>query len=341
MVLHGRVVRKLEALYDEIVAAGHPEPMILPLDLAKAEADDFANVAERAARRSSAASTRSCIPPRCWARSGRIEHQSFDSWLALLRVNVAAPMGLTRALLPLLDAAPDASVVFTLDNRGQEPRAYWGGYAVTKAGVAALARELADEWENRANLRVNAVVPGPIRSPLRGQTHPAEDIARLPAAGRAGAAVPASHRGQTKAESGALIDAQAWLAGAPVGSPRSRAVAQHARAGGGSPPPASMSGRTASVRASARRRHATRACVMRAIRHRWQAATRPATALAHRAVTARTSRSPSSRSERTLRRDARARIAPDGARQPTQRSAHAPRTRAASHRKAASPRRQR
>ena len=44
VVLHGRVVRKLEALYDEIKQAGHPEPIILPLDLAKAGADDFANV---------------------------------------------------------------------------------------------------------------------------------------------------------------------------------------------------------------------------------------------------------------------------------------------------------
>ena len=62
-----------------------------------------------------------------------------------------------------------------------QPRAYWGGYGVTKAGVAALARELADEWENRPNLRVNAVVPGPIRSPMRGQTHPGEDRDALPA----------------------------------------------------------------------------------------------------------------------------------------------------------------
>ena len=44
VVLHGRVVRKLEALYDEIKQAGHAEPIILPLDLAKAGADDFANV---------------------------------------------------------------------------------------------------------------------------------------------------------------------------------------------------------------------------------------------------------------------------------------------------------
>ena len=34
VVLHGRIVRKLEALYDEIVGAGHPQPTILPLDLA-------------------------------------------------------------------------------------------------------------------------------------------------------------------------------------------------------------------------------------------------------------------------------------------------------------------
>jgi len=133
----------------------------------------------------------------------------------LLRVNVAAPMGLTRIVMPLLARAADGSVVFTLDSRGQEPRAYWGGYAVTKAAIAALAHELADEWENRPNLRVNAVVPGPIRSPLRNQSHPGEDPARLPLPD---ALVPLYRHliaGQSKAESEALFDAQAWLAGLP------------------------------------------------------------------------------------------------------------------------------
>jgi NAD(P)-dependent dehydrogenase (short-subunit alcohol dehydrogenase family) len=128
-------------------------------------------------------------------------------------------MGLTRALMPLLDASPDAGVVFTLDNRGEEPRAYWGGYAVTKAGVATLARELADEWENRANLRINAVVPGPIRSPLRNQSHPGEDRASLPLPE---ALVPLYLHlvsGQPKAESGVMLDAQAWLKGTSCASP--------------------------------------------------------------------------------------------------------------------------
>lgn len=214
VILHGRVVRKLEALYDEIVAARHPEPVILPLDLAKAAADDFGNVANalqgQLGRLDALVHTAALL-----GTLGPIEHQSFDSWLALLRVNVAAPMGLTRALMPLLSAAQDASVIFTLDNRGEQPRAYWGGYAVTKAGVATLARELADEWENRPQLRINAVVPGPIRSPLRGQTHPGEDRAALPPPD---ALVPLYLHllaGQTKADSGQLVDAQAWLAGAP------------------------------------------------------------------------------------------------------------------------------
>ncbi|HEX6945589.1 MAG TPA: SDR family NAD(P)-dependent oxidoreductase [Casimicrobiaceae bacterium] len=214
VVLHARVVRRLEALYDEIVAAGHAEPIILPLDLAKAGTEDFGNVATalggQLGRLDGIVHTAALL-----GSLGPMEHQSFDSWLSLLRVNVAAPMGLTRALVPLLDASADASVVFTLDNRGEDPRAYWGGYAVTKAAVSALARELADEWENRPNLRINAIVPGPIHSPLRGKTHPGEDKSVLPAPE---ALVPLYLHllaGQTKAESGQLVDAQAWLAGAP------------------------------------------------------------------------------------------------------------------------------
>jgi NAD(P)-dependent dehydrogenase (short-subunit alcohol dehydrogenase family) len=211
VVLHGRVTRKLEALYDEILAAGHPEPSILPLDLATAHAEDFANVAS--ALQAQSGRLDAIVHTAVMLGSlGPIEHQAFDQWLATLRVDLLAPFGLTRALLPLLRKAPDASVVFTLDTRGQEPKAYWGGYAVAKAGLSALLTILADEWENVANLRVNGVVPGPMRSPLRAQTHPGDDVTRLPPPE---AFVPLYLHllgGQSKAESGGVIDAQAWLA---------------------------------------------------------------------------------------------------------------------------------
>ncbi len=218
VVLHGRVVRKLEALYDEIVAAGYPQPTILPLDLATASADDFGTVA--GAIRAQLGRLDGLVHTAVALGSlGPIEHQAFDDWQKVLRVNVAAAMALTRSALPLLGAAPDASVLFTLDARGGDPRAFWGAYAASKAAVAALAATLADEWESRANLRVNAVVPGPIRSPLRALTHPGEDKDALPAPD---ALVPLYLHllgAQTKSESGVVIDARAWLEGHPASAP--------------------------------------------------------------------------------------------------------------------------
>ncbi|NDP41180.1 MAG: SDR family NAD(P)-dependent oxidoreductase [Aromatoleum sp.] len=218
VILHARVVRKLEALYDEIVAAGNPQPSILPLDFSTADADDFGNVA--AAIRGQLGRLDGLVHTAAVLGSlGPIEHQSLDAWLDVWRVDVAAAMALTRSAMPILTSAPDACVVFTLDARGEDPRAYWGAYAAAKAGLSALTRTIADEWETHANLRVNAVVPGAIRSPLRMLSHPGEDKTALPPPD---ALVPLYLYllgAQPKSESGARIDAQAWLAGQPASSP--------------------------------------------------------------------------------------------------------------------------
>ncbi len=215
VVLHGRVVRKLEALYDEIVAAGHPQPTILPLDLAKAGRNDYDNVA--GALRAQLGRLDGLVHTAAFLGSlGPIEHQTPEAWRTAFDVNVTAAVALTRAALPLLTAAPKASVVFTLDTRGVAPRAFWGAYAASKAALGALAATLADEWEARPNLRVNAVVPGPIHSPLRAQTHPGEDKSVLPPPD---ALVPLYLyllAAQPKAESGVIVDARAWLDGQPA-----------------------------------------------------------------------------------------------------------------------------
>ena len=218
VVLHARVVRKLEALYDEIVAAGYAQPTILPLDLSVAEAVDFGNVA--GAIHAQLGRLDGIVHAAASLGSlGPIEHQSFDAWQKVVRVNLVAAMALTRSTLPLLSAAPDGCVVFTLDARGTDPRAYWGAYAASKAGLLALAAILADECERRDNLRVDAIVPGPIRTPLRMQTHPGEDRSALP---EPEALVPLYLYvigSQPKAESGVRIDARAWLAGQPASTP--------------------------------------------------------------------------------------------------------------------------
>ena len=215
VVLHGRVVRKLEALYDEIVAAGYSQPTILPLDLAKASRADFDNVA--GALRSQLGRLDGLAHTAAFLGSlGPVDHQDPDAWRTAFDVNVTSALALTRAAFPLLASAPDASVVFTLDARGIEPHAFWGAYAASKAALAALAAIMADEWEKRANLRVNAVVPGPVRSPLRARTHPGEEMALLPPVESLVPLYLHLLGAQTKGESGSLIDARAWLAGQPA-----------------------------------------------------------------------------------------------------------------------------
>jgi NAD(P)-dependent dehydrogenase (short-subunit alcohol dehydrogenase family) len=218
VVLHARVVRKLEALYDEIVAAGGPQPTILPLDFTAAEAEAFGTTASAIA--SQLGRLDALVHTAVFLGSvAPIEHQALDKWQKAFAVNVGAAMALTRSCLPLLNAAPDASVVFTLDSRALDPRAYWGAYGATKAAVAALAATLADEWENRPNLRVNAVIPGAIRTPLRTRTHPGEDRFALPPPESLVPLYLHLVAGQSKSESGVCIDGPSWLAGQPAATP--------------------------------------------------------------------------------------------------------------------------
>jgi NAD(P)-dependent dehydrogenase (short-subunit alcohol dehydrogenase family) len=173
VILHGRDVSRLEAVYDEIEAAGGAQPTILPLDLSTARDRDFENLAlaiESQLKRLDGIVHNASH----FTHLGPLDDQRLDEWLELLRVNLAAPFALTRACTYLLRAAPDASVILTSETHAVKPAAYWGGLAVSKSGLSALATIQAQEWERFPNLRINVIVPGKVDSPLRNRTHPGE-----------------------------------------------------------------------------------------------------------------------------------------------------------------------
>jgi NAD(P)-dependent dehydrogenase (short-subunit alcohol dehydrogenase family) len=96
------------------------------------------------------------------------------------RVNVTAPLALTRACLPLLREADGAQVVFTGETHGMAPKPYWGAFALAKGALATAADLLAAELAQTVGAaRINLLVPGPIDSPQRRQSHPADDFAAL------------------------------------------------------------------------------------------------------------------------------------------------------------------
>ena len=104
-----------------------------------------------------------------------LAHVEPVDWLRTVHVNLTAPFLVTRACLPLLQRVAGAAVVFVGDAPGgRGAPAYWGAYAVSKAGVEGLARMLAEEVESAGTPRVACVSPGPMRTGLRRRAYPAE-----------------------------------------------------------------------------------------------------------------------------------------------------------------------
>ena len=187
LALLGRRQEKLEAVYDEITAAGLAMPAIVPLDLATAGSAEFEQVAGLIRRDlKGLAGIAHCASH--FVPLGPLANQTLEQWSTLLRVNLAAPFALTRACLPLLAAAADSSVVLTGETHGAHPKAYWGGFAVSKSALSTLAAVWADELEHLGKPRINVLIPGPISSPQRAQSHPGEDRARLRTPGDAAGA---------------------------------------------------------------------------------------------------------------------------------------------------------
>lgn len=179
VVLLGRTEQKLEAVFDEIVAGTKTRPVVVPADLLHAS-EDAVTTLNHAIRREYARldgilHNASLLGPR-----EPIAHYPVQDWLDVMQVNVNAAFMLTRGLLPLLEEAPDASVLFTSSGVGRRGRANWGAYAVSKFAVEGLVEVLADELA--PDVRVNSLNPGATRTAMRAAAYPEEDPATLPSA---------------------------------------------------------------------------------------------------------------------------------------------------------------
>nr|WP_238345928.1 SDR family NAD(P)-dependent oxidoreductase [Luteimonas saliphila] len=180
-VLLGRSARKLERVADAIEEAGS-EASLYPLDLEGATPDDFAELAARVGERFArldglvhcAADFRGLTP---------LEHTDPAAFARSLHVDLTARWWLTQACLPLLRASGDGSLVFVIDAAPQAAPAYWGGYGIAQQGLEALVAMLAAETAS-TSLRVHALRPGPMRTPLRARAYAVDGdrLARDPAA---------------------------------------------------------------------------------------------------------------------------------------------------------------
>jgi NAD(P)-dependent dehydrogenase (short-subunit alcohol dehydrogenase family) len=99
-------------------------------------------------------------------------------WDKVVATNLTSAFRLIRSLEPLLRASEAGRAIFITCAAAVEPKAFWGSYAATKAGMEALVRAWADEVEI-SPLRCAIVDPGPMATRLRAEAFPGEDPATL------------------------------------------------------------------------------------------------------------------------------------------------------------------
>ncbi len=95
-------------------------------------------------------------------------------WTQLMAVNLTANWRLIRAFDPPLRASDAGRAIFVTSGAAHGPHPYWGGYAITKAGLEMMVTSWAEEAEN-TNMRINLLDPGSTRTGMRAAVFPGED----------------------------------------------------------------------------------------------------------------------------------------------------------------------
>lgn len=174
VILVGRTIKKLEAVYDEIEAAGGAQPAIFPLNFESATYKDYGEMAtllEAEFGRLDGilhnAGILGSITP--------VEAYNPQMWEQVMQVNFNSALLMTQALLSLLQKSEDASLIFTSSSVGRKGRAFWGAYSISKFATEGLVEILADELENVSAIRVNSLNPGATRTAMRQLAFPGEN----------------------------------------------------------------------------------------------------------------------------------------------------------------------
>lgn len=185
VVLVARAAGGLEEVEERIHAAGG-SATIAPLDLA--EGDSIARLAQAIGGRwpaldilvLNAAMLGSLAPVP--ALDGKELAQ-------LLTLNVSAQQALIAAFDPLLRASAAGRVIGITSSVATSPRAYWGGYAASKAAFEVLLDCYGQEVANISKIRTAIVDPGATATRMRARAFPGEDPATLKAPSAVGDAI--------------------------------------------------------------------------------------------------------------------------------------------------------
>lgn len=176
LVLVARTVGGLEETDDAVRSISGKPATLVPLDLEKLDQIDQLGAAlhEKFGKLDilvgNAAILGSLSP---------VAHAEPAMWQRVIDVNLTANYRLLRSLDPLLRQSEAGRALFVTSGAAKAAFAYWGAYAVSKAGLEMLVRTYAAE-NAKTNIRVNLIDPGIVATAMRAQAFPGENPGELP-----------------------------------------------------------------------------------------------------------------------------------------------------------------
>lgn len=165
----------LEKLDDEIRSLGS-EALLVPMDLKDTRGIETLGkvIGEKFGRLDGLIANAGLL-----GTLGPLETCGPRSFEETIQVNLTANAHLIRALGPWLHQADAPRAVFVTSGVVPRPRAFWGPYQASKAGLESLVKAWADECE-KLPLRINLFDPGAVRTGMRAEAMPGEDPMTLP-----------------------------------------------------------------------------------------------------------------------------------------------------------------
>lgn len=160
LIVSDRDVAACERTATELRHAGH-EAMAISADLASAEGIDA--LCEAAGPVDVLVCNAGVQGP-----AGPIASVTDADWQQVMDINLRAAVRLSSRLIPGMAARGGGSVILMSSIAGLRGNRAIGLYGLSKAALAQLARNLAVEWGPHG-VRVNAVSPGLVRTPLAAQ----------------------------------------------------------------------------------------------------------------------------------------------------------------------------
>lgn len=186
LVLMGRRLRVLDQVYDQVKAAGAPDPAIFPLDLESAGTTEMDTLAETLQRELGGLDGLIIASGRLSGLYPVAQHDP-QEWLRTLHVNLSAPFLLLQTLLPML-AESRGYAALMLADPAYCGRAYWGAYGAAQAGLRQLVASAAAECEQTGPRLLGLTLPA-FRGSMRKLIYPGEVADQLPEAAQVAQAV--------------------------------------------------------------------------------------------------------------------------------------------------------